>query len=98
MAASEPWNLAVPVVDPYLTNSREHFRALRVRGLMEIFDVNNLVLEPAKTLRLENSRIRAQAKAYAAQARLLTRELAAVRSQPRLASSSKRASDQLMET
>ncbi|TIR16692.1 MAG: hypothetical protein E5X34_25525 [Mesorhizobium sp.] len=52
---------------------------------MDIFDANSLVIEQAKALRAENSRLRQLARAYVEQSRTLARQSAAARNQPRLA-------------
>ncbi|CDX31806.1 hypothetical protein MPLA_1530026 [Mesorhizobium sp. ORS 3359] len=49
---------------------------------MDVFDANSLVIERAKALRAENSRMRELAWAYVEQSRALARQLAAVRNQP----------------
>ncbi|TIV67700.1 MAG: hypothetical protein E5V86_03805 [Mesorhizobium sp.] len=52
---------------------------------MDIFDANSLVIERAKALRSENSRMRELAWAYVEQSKALARQLAAVRDQSRRA-------------
>ncbi|WP_201414819.1 hypothetical protein [Mesorhizobium sp. J8] len=49
---------------------------------MDILDTNFLVIEQAKALRFENSRMRKLARAYVEQSRALVQQLAAVRNQP----------------
>ncbi|RWH68124.1 hypothetical protein [Mesorhizobium sp.] len=48
---------------------------------MDVFDTNSLVIEQAKALRAENSRMRELAWAYVEQSRVLARHLAAIRNQ-----------------
>ncbi|MGT2468594.1 hypothetical protein ACVOMV_33265 [Mesorhizobium atlanticum] len=48
---------------------------------MDVFDANSLVIEQAKALRAENSRMRELAWAYVEQSRVLARQLAAIRNQ-----------------
>ncbi|WP_292227866.1 hypothetical protein, partial [Mesorhizobium sp.] len=48
---------------------------------MDVFDANSLVIERAKALRAENSRMRELAWAYVEQSRALAQQLAAIRNQ-----------------